>query len=244
VPGVKISTESIWDEMMALMRDHQQVIIAVAGVFIFLPALASGLFMDPLPMGKTPEQVMKGVTLWLQTNWIAIGLQLIVSIFGGVALYRHLLAKRPISAADAIVGSVPILLFVFLANLGTSFIIVVGLNLFVLPGLYVAGRLFFVSPVIVARDEKNILAAVTESFRLTRDNGWRLIGMAMTMILVILVAMLTLSMLLGTIAGLLAPVGVLKLITVFMQAAQATLWTVGGIVMAAAAYRIATRVNV
>lgn len=241
---MKISTEQIWDEMTALMRGHHQIIIAVAGVFLFLPAMASGLFLDPAPMGTTPDAVMKGVTAWLQTHWLAVTAQVIVTTFGGTALYRCLLASKSIAAGEALVQAVPMLLFVLLANLGTSFFIVIGLNLFILPGLYVAGRLILVTPALVAQRERNILTGLGDSFRLTQGNGWRLIGMLMTMSSVIFIAVLTASMIVGAVAGLTLPVGFASLISVFMQAMLVTLWSVGGILMAAGAYRIAMRGSV
>ncbi len=227
---------------MVLMRDHQQILIAIAGVFLFLPAVAGGLFLDPVSLGKTPEDVMKGFAVWLESNWLPIAAQVLITTFGGVALYRCLLSTQPITAGEAITTAVPMLLFVLLANLGTSFLIVIGLNLFILPGLYAAGRLLLVLPALVARNEKNILNGVTESFRLTQGNGWRLIGMVMTMMVVIFVAMFTASMIIGGVVSLLLPRGFANLVGILMQGMMVTLWSVGGMVMAAATYRIATRV--
>jgi hypothetical protein len=237
---VKISTESIWDEMMVLFRTHRQAMVAIAGVFIFLPAFASALFIEPFKMGTTPEAMMAAVSVWVRQNWFSLLVQVCISTLGGVALYRCLLPRTDTTTGRAISEALPVLIFVLLSNFLTSFIIVAGLQLFIVPGLYAAGRLFLASPAIIARGEKNVFKGLQQSFELTRDNGWRLIGMALIMIVVIFIAVFTASLVIGTLASFILPAGLSKLVGTALESLLVTLWTIGGITMAAATYRLAT----
>lgn len=65
------------------------------------------------------------------------------------------------------------LLVALVVTLGTT----LGLLLFWLPGLYLAGRLILVGPVLVARPDRPALSALVESWRLTRGHGLMLMAL-------------------------------------------------------------------
>lgn len=168
----------------AMARRDREMLIGVAGLFVFLPDLLQALFVapwPPLPATSDPAAADAWVKLFL--DWaqryelIAIACA-IVALFGILLLFRlYSDRERPTVAAALGRGVVMLLPYLLLAY-GVLLSVAIGWLLFYLPGLYLKGRLLPVSPVFLGERPVGIFAAWRRSFALTRGHGLVLMGLA------------------------------------------------------------------
>ena len=72
----------------------------------------------------------------------------------------------------------------------TGILVVFGLLLFILPGLYISARLMF-APYIGLMENKPILDSVKKAFEITEGKGWKLIGYVVAVIFPIITILIT-----------------------------------------------------
>jgi Membrane domain of glycerophosphoryl diester phosphodiesterase len=236
---VTLSTEVIWEEMKRLFHVHGQVIIAFAGVFMFLPGLASIFFLDePNLDGKSLDVIAANVNAWMRANWLPLMAQALVSAFGAAMIYRYILSKTPVTAQGAIIQALPLMPAFILTNLITTFGILVGLYLFVLPGVYLIGRVLLVSPIVAAEGRIDAWTAFQRSTRLTRGSGWRLAGMLFLLVFVTFLITFMVGVVISLFARALMPDHAASLVRAALSTLQMTIINLAGILMAAASYRL------
>jgi Membrane domain of glycerophosphoryl diester phosphodiesterase len=236
---VTISTEVIWEEMKRLFHVHGQVITAFAGVFMFLPGLAGIFFLDaPNLEGKSLELIAANVNAWMRANWLPLMAQALVSAFGAAMIYRYILSKTAVTAQSAMIQALPLMPAFILTNLITTFGILAGLYLFVLPGVYLIGRVLLVSPIVAAEGNTNVISALQRSTRLTQGSGWRLAGMLILLVLVTFIITFLGAVIFSLFARALLPHHAATLIRAALSTLQMTIINLAGILMAAASYRV------
>ena len=138
------------------------------------------------------------------TWWVALGA--LVIVFGLIALAYSLLIvpvfnygsammfvqasrkQRP-DFATLISGFRENYFQIVLANLLTTALIMIGFFALIIPGIIIACRLVFVSYLVM--DKKlDPIAAVEESWRMTRGHGWTVFGMAIVSIFIAIAGLL------------------------------------------------------
>jgi len=72
----------------------------------------------------------------------------------------------------------------------TGILVVFGLLLFILPGLYISARLMF-APYIGLMENRPILDSVKKAFEITEGKGWKLIGYVVAVIFPIIIILIT-----------------------------------------------------
>lgn len=209
----KFDMGAAWDDSMTLLRSHSALTGTIAAVFFFLPTLALSWF-GPAPIepasGASLEQVM---TAYREGVRQIIPYQLLVSLVGavgGVGVLRLWLARTGTSVGDALVFALkmaPTMIAVqiimaiaialialvlvmpgFAAGGGVGILLVfVGLLLFAGVTAYLWARLSTAAPVIADRALYNPVAALRQSWALTRDNGWRIFLFFFLIFVVILI---------------------------------------------------------
>lgn len=182
---MKISYSAVWQDMVGLMRQHASLAVALAGFFIFLPALLVDQFI-PSPEPRDLDQMLPMFRDYMSAHWHWILLSGIVTMIGGIAIL--LLALDRGGTVGAIIAAALVLLpFYFLASLGSGLIIVLGFVALVVPGLYLLGRLVLTAPVVVAENQRNPIAAIARSWELSKGNGWAVLGFLILVALAALV---------------------------------------------------------
>lgn len=183
---------SAFAEARALLRSHRDLVLAIAGVFLFLPAVLVGIFGPPEPdfAGQTTDGV--SAMMWtyyseLAPYALAAG---IVSLIGTIAISRLYLAPAGVSVGGALGFALSVLLTVLIAALIAGVGIGIGLILLLIPGLYLYARLSLVTPHVADTGEKNPLAALSASWNLTKGNGWVLLGYLLVVIIIGVIAVL------------------------------------------------------
>jgi hypothetical protein len=231
---MKFSYSAVWNDAVAMLKAHGSLIAALAGVFLLLPTLLTGHFLpQPAPEGA---DAITPLVQYLTDNWMWLLLGNIVNMIGLVAIYLLLLGDRGRTVGGAIAAALPIVPFYFLMSMITNVAIGFGLVLFILPGLYLLGRFFLASPVLVADHPRNPIAAIQDSWRLTRGHGWALAGLIVIIFLVGMLISFVVTAIVGSLLLILGGqdgVGGL-LVLILSSALTAALYTILAVVVAAA----------
>jgi hypothetical protein len=166
---------TVWADTTTLLRRHQEAIIAIAGMLIFLPAWAKAFFIPPpnLEGLVSPAAVLDALGQNMIDHWI-INLPLtIIGFFGGLAVVCIMLRTEMERVGDAILFALKILPIYFIVSLLVGLLTGFGVLAFFIGLFYLAGRFLPVGPVIVAQPEKGILGSITHGWELTRGLGWK-----------------------------------------------------------------------
>lgn len=195
------SYSDIWDDAVAMLRADAALLLSVAGVFLFLPALLSA-YLLPAP-DVPPEQALQAMQAYYLDNWPWVALSALVSMVGAVALLQLLLGPRGQTVGAAIANSARLVPSYFAASflsgmaVGIVLVIIliplalifgersafagpaslVVLLCLIVPCIYAFGRLLMIGPAVVAERTLNPIRAIIRSAELTKGRGWAAIGL-------------------------------------------------------------------
>lgn len=264
-PATQFSFGRAWLDMMALFAAHRDMLVALAGVLVFLPALAWRLFV-PLPEINPDGRDAFAVTAAFFSSWwpvlLAIALLTMVHTLGvcAIVLRKDQTAGEALRWALACAPSgFGVWLLTFAMATGTSLFCVslatlVSMGLFgqsaaglvlllpaFLPAIYLVGRTLMALPATVAVPEPNPLAAMARSFAHSKGNGWRIALCFFQILLPLLLISMLVSGLVGLLAQGLLPSGLANIVTGVVNAAFSGVTGVLTSLLAASAWRLQTR---
>jgi len=171
------AAEAAW----RLWRRDGALLWPLIGLTHFVPLLAKALFLPPLPaLPSEAAGAVARLTLLAEfgrAHLPLLALIVVAQAFGRAALFTLYRAPGGQSLGQAIAAAAWLmpryLLLVLLVTFATS----LALLLFVLPALYLAGRFALAGPALVAAPDRPALAAIGESWRLTRGHGLMLMAL-------------------------------------------------------------------
>lgn len=237
---MKFSISAVWDDTVRMLRTNASLFLAVAGVFLFLPAVISG-YLAPPPTGGSEGVTMAQMTEHFRENFLLFFIVQLIGFIGNLALLILALDEGRPTVGGAIRGAFVLLPAYFLASILSFFIVGLGAMAFILPGLYLLGRVAVVGPVVVAERVRNPLAVLKRSFALTRKRGWAIASLILILIVTYLVLNLAIVTVFGSIFLLLDRAagagGVGELLLLILQGVTGTIFNVVLIVMLASLYR-------
>jgi hypothetical protein len=261
---MKLSYSAVWQRSSTLLRDNASLIIPVAGIFMFLPALLAGYFL-PFPKPQRPEQIGPLLGAYLSANFHWLLLANLLNMAGSLSILSIVLDKDKHTVANAIGRAVALLPFYFLAMLLWWILICLA----ILPGLllgalaeamtipfarltlliviacfiYAYGRTALMGPIMVADQRRNPIAPLLDSFRLTDGNGWAAGGLVTIVFVVLCIAYFALIAALGTLLLLVAGEELGGLLMLLVAAALSTAIYVVLTVIYAAIFRELSRAD-
>ncbi|HEY0149121.1 MAG TPA: glycerophosphoryl diester phosphodiesterase membrane domain-containing protein [Allosphingosinicella sp.] len=233
---MRFSYSAIWEDTVRLLRAHASLAAALAGVFLFLPSLLTSHFL-PFPTPSDPADVTRQFSEYFSTNAHWIALSGIIGMVGTLSILFLVFRTPGIAVGGAIAAGFALLPFYFIANFLTVIPIVIGLMLFIIPGLYLIGRFLPLAPVMVAQGERNPLTAIARTWALTRGRGWAVTGL---FILVCIGGFVLSSVISGIIVVILRvalPENISTLLGLIVSAAASTILQMVLIFLYAAIYR-------
>lgn len=234
----KFDMGAAWDDSIALLRSHTTLTGTIAAVFLFLPALVVAWF-GPAPIEPAPGAPLDQVMATLQENiWQILPYQLIVALFaliGTVAILRLWLARSATSVGEALSFSLIHLLTMIVMQIVLGVILGIAFLLLIIPCLYLVGRLALVSPIIADRGTFNPIEAITESWRLTRGNGWAIFFFLFLVTVVLVIVLMIVAGVVSVITGTGAGFG--HMVSGFLESAIGVVATMVSLAISAAAYR-------
>jgi MFS family permease len=218
---MKFDMSRAWNDAVAMMSANRDLLLVVAGIFFFLPSLASAMLVPNMQeaMIGDPDRMMEMMTELYADYWWIILLVTLTQGIGYLALLALLRDSGNPTVGEAIktglIGIVPYIVANMLAALAGGLVVVLlatvggatgsGLltGILMIAGFIVAIYLFvkfcLSGPVIAIEKRYNPLAALARSWQLTKGNSFRLFLFFVLLFLVYLV----ISIVVGGILGLL-----------------------------------------
>lgn len=179
--GMKFSYSAVWNDASHRLKERGSLLLAVAGVFLLLPAILLGHFF-PSPTGTGPDW-LNAVMRHYGETWPWQVLASLVSIIGYIAIYRLVLDRNGVTVGSAIAAALPILPGYFLMTILTNITIGAGLLFFLIPGLYLIGRFAVSGAAMVAEGHRNPFTGIGRSWALTARRGWAVAGLVIIVFL-------------------------------------------------------------
>lgn len=184
---MKLSYGRLWEDMVAMFRGHSELLLAIAGVFLFLPSLLSKLV---IPVPQITSEGLAAVEQYLahyRAHWPMIFMLSLPTSLGQAAILALLLDPSRPTVAIALKRGLTLLISFILLNMIVNFSIALGIALFIIPGLYLIGRTFVAGSALIAEHATNPIHAFKRGFDLSRGNGWRIFGMLAIIIVVAII---------------------------------------------------------
>lgn len=201
---MKLNYMQCWNGAMAILRDHKEAIIALAGVFVFLPTLLMAQFVGQPALDGTED--LNGVTAaysaFFGENAVSIILSNLLISFGGFVIFFTIAPSHSGTVADDLGKALRLFLIFLLANILTGLATFAGFLLLVIPGLYVACRLILVPMIIADHSERNPIEALKKSWDRTKDNGFSILLLILIIAIVGAITVGVIQMIIGLITGL------------------------------------------
>lgn len=168
-----------------LFKRDRDLLLRVVGPFLFLPSFALALLVPPWPM-PDPEIVdrqtqaqswLDAFQLWANAYGPGSILAYAVMYYGMVVLFVLYCDRTRPDVRSGLRRAGAIYLRYFLAMTLVSLVAFLGLSAFVLPGLYVMGRMMFVGPLLAGGNRVGVRAAIRGSYDRSRGAGLPLMGL-------------------------------------------------------------------
>ncbi|MFD1036355.1 hypothetical protein ACFQ15_17100 [Sphingomonas hankookensis] len=180
---MKLNVGAAIQEALAIWRRDRDVIVAVAGVFFFLPNLALSLFMrtDRITVraGTQDDQaLLASMQSYLVDNIHWLALQALAELVGIAVLLALILDPARPTVGEALRTAFRRLPVLVVATLLINAAKLGGLILFILPMLYVIGRVFVVLPVLMAEPERRFGDAMGRAIELTKGHALQLLSLS------------------------------------------------------------------
>lgn len=217
---MKFDMGEAWATATGLLSKNKDVILVVAGVFFFLPYVASTLLF---PQAMTPEQVnpedlsavSDAVLQAYADYWWVILIVFVTQGIGTLALLTLLTDRAKPTVGEAIARGASGFLSYFAANLIFVFALgtILTIALLITPFLvvlaipvmfYAMVKFSLVMPAIAIDGIRNPIKAISRSWSLTKGNSFRLFAFYVLLVIALMVVTLIITMVL---AVLLAAIG-------------------------------------
>ena len=204
-----------WREASGMVSANSQVLGIVAGVFFFLPSLATAIFA-PMPepaAGMAGEEAMAFMSAYYSEAlpWIigmgiaqAVGVLALLALLTdrsrptvGEALKAGAFSLPSYIASQLLVGLAFVAIIALGAATGSVALAAVLFPVGFAGMVYAMTKTSLVAPVIVIDGVRNPIAAIGRSWNLTKGNSLRPFGFYFLVFLAFIVVMILVSMLIG-----------------------------------------------
>ncbi len=187
------------------MTDHEQNKIPIATtigsysygwqqlmkyfLYFFVITLIVAIADSPFSKIREMEWENSPITYGLQILGMAYGILFLPVIkYGGDLLILRGIRNEELEIGELVAGFKKNYFNIVLAHLITTSLIIIGFVFFIIPGIILACRLAFVSYLVM---DKNMdpMAAIEKSWAMTKGHSWRILGMALLAIPIIIIGL-------------------------------------------------------
>ncbi len=227
---------------MRLLGEHKEALVAITGVFIFLPPIFTAQFVGvPAIEGLTDAAAIQAAQwAFFLDHWPVLVISNLVTVFGGAALYILLSPSNHGTVADVLSMTMKLFVIFFLTNLLSGIASVLGLLLLIVPGLYIISRLSIAAMFVADQRERNPVEALRKSWDATRDNGFSILLFLFIIILMGLITLLVAQLVVGLAVGLATGGAGWSLIENIFNSLFSSIFQIVFIAVIAALYRMLT----
>jgi len=205
----KLSLDAAWADLVAISKTNASVLAVLAGAFLLLPNFAELLFAPPPNIKSFDLNGLRQMEEYYQQNAVVLLLCNMPVWLGSAAILSLLLDPRRLTVGDALKSGFRLLPSFVILNWLTQFMIVSGLLLLVVPGLYLVGRLMLAAPAQMAERIGNPFKAIGRSFVLSTGNGWRIAGFVVLIVVVAIIVASAVNAVFGIVLSVVLPKDVL-----------------------------------
>jgi hypothetical protein len=263
---MKFDMSRCWNDAMNLLRQHREIAITLGGVFLFLPALVSGLFQPATPMPQFDgnwETFIQQMALQQEETSVWVGLLTfalaIVTWYGSLCIYVLLLDRQRATVREVLVQALKLVpmyivtlilmvLFFLAAMLVPGVLIGVAAAAGLAPlaalvvlvmavlAIYLGMRLVLVMVVLVLEQHNSPVAILQRSWALTKGNVGRLFLFWLIIGLVAGVIFLAVQFVFGTVLAVALPLQVATFVLSGVLGLISAAFTIIGAAVSGAAY--------
>jgi len=165
------------------MWKHFLYLFLIAIIVAFAEAPAS-MISEAEEFGNSPGMIVLQIVI--AVYWLLV---LSVINYGADLLYLRAIRNEKIDIKEMFAGFKKNYLNIILANLLTFAIVGLGFVFLIVPGIILACRLAFVSFLVMDKNMEPV-AAVEKSWEMTRGHGWKIFGMGLLVIPIIIAGLL------------------------------------------------------
>lgn len=217
---IKFDSNRAWKHASAMLKANRDLVIALGGVFLFLPSFALVMLakQPQIAAGGTPEQMAAALQPYIAAMgpWVVIGTVIqslgqlaLIALFGrggqstvGQALRRAVEGMATYIAFYLLAVFLMSILLSVVVALGSLLHPVVGLALALYAACQYYARFMATGAVIVLEERLNPITAMMRSWTLTRKNGLRIGNFVFLLMIAALVVLTVLSIVVGIITAL------------------------------------------
>lgn len=162
-----------WKEAVRLFSGNLDLSLAIAGVFMLIPALLLNWFGTPLKVDgvKSFEAFRELFNAFVMQNWYLLLIDVLLASIGTIALYMLVLNARRPTVGEALAAASVLFPAYFAAQILSGLLTFFGIMLLIVPGVYLAIKFALVAPVLAAEDIRSPVAAMRRSWALTKNNS-------------------------------------------------------------------------
>jgi hypothetical protein len=170
----------VWNDAMAMLRAHQEALLALSGVLLFLPRWILQFFAGAPDMSKVKDfnDIAQKYQEYITENWALILVTDLISLFGMVVLYVLLTRRDLVKVADALPVAFRLLPIYFVLQILVGMLGLASVYVFVVPGLYLLARFWLVQAALPGGANYGVLESLKRSWEITHGAGWKLVGLA------------------------------------------------------------------
>jgi hypothetical protein len=223
--AARFDSNQAWQDASSAVSANRDMLIALAGVFLVLPAFAIAVLNPPPepPAGADLKAVLEVLGTYFKAAWpgyLLVGLINTVGTMAVLALFGH--ASRPTVGQAITQGltTAPVAIVVqivqgflltgaimlpsaILGLAGSPGLAALGILIGVGLAIYLAVRLLLANAVIAIDGLRNPIAALQRSFTLTKGNVGRLLVFFLLLVLAFAISLQLIQLLVGLLAELL-----------------------------------------
>ncbi len=209
-----------WNAAVGLIGSHRDLVLAIAGVFLFLPSAVVGIFGPPEPpIEGVPAQQMLDILLQYYSDMLPYLLvTAVLGSVGTIAIARLYLGSRGMTVGATLVFALTVVISTVVAGIISSVVVGFAMVLLIVPGVYLYARFAMVLPHVATTGDKNPLALLAGSWAATRGNGWRLVLYLVLIGIIGIVIYLLISGVIGLLFSALLPVDAARVAVALLSA--------------------------
>ncbi|MBL0114835.1 MAG: hypothetical protein IPP45_04970 [Sphingomonadales bacterium] len=205
----KLSFDAAWADLVAIGKSNASVLAVLGGAFLLLPNFAELLFAPPPRIESFDWNGLRQMEEYYQQNVVVLMLCNLPVWLGSAGILSLLLDSRRLTVGEALKSGFRLLPSIIILNWLTQFMIVSGLLLLLVPGIYLIGRLMLAAPAQMAERIGNPFRAIGRSFDLSAGNGWRIAGFVALIVVVAIIVASAANAVFGILLNLVLPKDVL-----------------------------------
>lgn len=218
---MKFESNLAWKQASSSIGANREVLLALAGVFFLVPSLAFALFFpapEPTP-GQSESQIMAAMQAYYGSAMPVLIPMALVQAAGTLAMLTLFTDKSRPTVSEAIrlglAGILPYIAAQLILGIGIGLVGGVALALGAVTGstavtglaiaavvlgvIYAAIKTSLVAPIVAVERERNPIAALRRSWRLTKGNSVRIGLFYLLLFVAFVVVMSVILMIVGVI---------------------------------------------